>query len=125
MNGAPGSKCQVHTSNLTCLTPTKTRLAHCEPADAPHTAGTAVSCWSYRHFIILRVRCDRKLGRLCVCAEEKWQAVFEECWTQLGCEAPGRGETRKAWDNIAVALTTGLRHIQDRWSSPILPVINV
>ncbi|XP_073351569.1 alsin [Pagrus major] len=54
-----------------------------------------------------------KLGRLCVCAEDKWQAVFDECWTQLGCEAPGRGENWKAWENIAVALTTSRRHIED------------
>ncbi|XP_074520358.1 alsin isoform X2 [Halichoeres trimaculatus] len=54
-----------------------------------------------------------KLGRLCVCAEDKWQAVFEECWSQLGCETPGRGENWKAWENIAVALTTSRRHIQD------------
>ncbi|XP_026218330.1 alsin isoform X2 [Anabas testudineus] len=54
-----------------------------------------------------------KLGRLCVCAEDKWQAVFEECWSQLGCEEPGRGENWKAWENIAVALTTSRRHIQD------------
>ncbi|XP_070711888.1 alsin isoform X1 [Pempheris klunzingeri] len=57
-----------------------------------------------------------KLGRLCVSAEDKWQAVFEECWTQLGCEAPGRGENWKAWENIAVALTTSRRHIQDRYA---------
>ncbi|XP_078147361.1 alsin [Centroberyx gerrardi] len=54
-----------------------------------------------------------KLGRLCVCADEKWQAVFEECWSRLGCEAPGRGENWRAWENIAVALTTSRRHIQD------------
>uniref|UniRef100_A0A668AD38 Alsin Rho guanine nucleotide exchange factor ALS2 n=1 Tax=Myripristis murdjan TaxID=586833 RepID=A0A668AD38_9TELE len=55
-----------------------------------------------------------KLGRLCVCAEDKWNAVFEECWTQLGCEAPGvQGESWKAWENIAVALTSSRRHIQD------------
>ncbi|XP_054638404.1 alsin isoform X2 [Dunckerocampus dactyliophorus] len=54
-----------------------------------------------------------KLGRLCVCAEEKWQAVFDECWTQLGCDAAGQGENWKAWENIAVALTTSRRHIQD------------
>ncbi|XP_035812645.2 LOW QUALITY PROTEIN: alsin [Amphiprion ocellaris] len=54
-----------------------------------------------------------RLGRLCVCAEDKWQAVFEECWTQLGCDSPGRGDNGKAWDNIAVALTTSLEHIQD------------
>ncbi|KAL7369975.1 hypothetical protein ABVT39_015002 [Epinephelus coioides] len=54
-----------------------------------------------------------KLGRLCVSPEDKWQAVFEECWSQLGCEAPGRGESWKAWENIAVALTTSRRHIED------------
>ncbi|XP_042369074.1 alsin [Plectropomus leopardus] len=54
-----------------------------------------------------------KLGRLCVSPEDKWQAVFEECWSQLGCEAPGQGENWKAWENIAVALTTSRRHIQD------------
>ncbi|XP_023282778.1 alsin isoform X1 [Seriola lalandi dorsalis] len=54
-----------------------------------------------------------KLGRLCVCAEDKWQAVFEECWSQLGCEAPGQGEHWKAWENIAVALTTSRRQILD------------
>uniref|UniRef100_A0A3P8Q1P4 Alsin-like PH-like domain-containing protein n=1 Tax=Astatotilapia calliptera TaxID=8154 RepID=A0A3P8Q1P4_ASTCA len=54
-----------------------------------------------------------KLGHLCVCAEDKWPAVFEECWSQLGCEAPGRGEPEKAWENIAVALTTSRRHILD------------
>ncbi|XP_078099408.1 alsin isoform X1 [Sander vitreus] len=54
-----------------------------------------------------------KLGRLCVRAEDKWKAVFEECWRQLGCEEPGRGENGTAWENIAVALTTSRRHIQD------------
>ncbi|XP_054479703.1 alsin isoform X2 [Anoplopoma fimbria] len=57
--------------------------------------------------------CAVKLGRMCVCAEDKWQAVFEECWTQLGCEAAGQGENWKAWENIAVALTTSRQHIQD------------
>ncbi|KAM9828663.1 alsin isoform 1-T1 [Syngnathus typhle] len=53
------------------------------------------------------------LGRLCVSAEEKWQAVFDECWRQLGCETPGQGDNCKAWDNIAVALTTNRQHILD------------
>uniref|UniRef100_A0A8P4KG08 Alsin Rho guanine nucleotide exchange factor ALS2 b n=1 Tax=Dicentrarchus labrax TaxID=13489 RepID=A0A8P4KG08_DICLA len=54
-----------------------------------------------------------KLGRMCVCAEDKWRAVFEECWSQLGCEVPGQGDNWKAWENIAVALTTSRRHIED------------
>ncbi|KAM4711014.1 alsin isoform 2-T2 [Anableps anableps] len=54
-----------------------------------------------------------KLGRLSVRAEEKWKAVFEECWSQLGCETPGQGEHLKAWENIAVALTSNRQQIQD------------
>ncbi|XP_047432727.1 alsin isoform X2 [Mugil cephalus] len=54
-----------------------------------------------------------KLGRLCVSAEDKWQEVFEECWSQLGCDAPGRGDNSRAWENIAVALTTTRQHIHD------------
>ncbi|XP_056286802.1 alsin isoform X2 [Pseudoliparis swirei] len=54
-----------------------------------------------------------KLGSLYVCPEDKWRAVFEECWSRLGCEAAGRGENRKAWENIAVALTTSRQHIAD------------
>lgn len=68
------------------------------------------------------VWCGRKLGRLCVCAEDKWQAVFQECWSQLGCEEPNRGENWKAWENIAVALTTSRRHIQDRYMSDMFTV---
>ncbi|KAJ7345459.1 hypothetical protein JRQ81_001409 [Phrynocephalus forsythii] len=48
----------------------------------------------------------RKLGSLAVPADEKWKAVFEECWQRLGCEQPSQGDRWKAWDNIAVALTT-------------------
>ncbi|XP_034467527.1 alsin isoform X3 [Hippoglossus hippoglossus] len=55
-----------------------------------------------------------KLGRLCVCSEDKWQAAFVECWSQLGCETPGQGENGKAWENIAVALTTNRWQLQDR-----------
>ena len=55
-----------------------------------------------------------KLGRLAVPPEEKWRVVFEECWMRLGCEAPGQGENQRAWENIAVALTTSRRQHRDR-----------
>ncbi|KAL1021859.1 hypothetical protein UPYG_G00018960 [Umbra pygmaea] len=54
-----------------------------------------------------------KLGRLAVRAEDKWTAVFEECWRSLGCEAPGQGDKQKAWENIAVSLTASRRQIHD------------
>ncbi|OXB76848.1 UNVERIFIED_CONTAM: hypothetical protein H355_002541 [Colinus virginianus] len=55
----------------------------------------------------------RKLGILAVPPDEKWKAVFEDCWNQLGCESPGQGDRWKAWDNIAVALTTNRRQHKD------------
>ncbi|KAM8806549.1 alsin [Eudromia elegans] len=55
----------------------------------------------------------RKLGILSVPPDEKWKAIFEECWNQLGCESPGQGDRWKAWDNIAVALTTNRRQHKD------------
>ncbi|KAM4697842.1 alsin [Rhinophrynus dorsalis] len=54
-----------------------------------------------------------KLGCLSVSADDKWKAIFDECWSQLGCEIPGQGDVQKAWDNIAVALTTNRRQQQD------------
>ncbi|XP_005373242.1 PREDICTED: alsin isoform X2 [Chinchilla lanigera] len=54
-----------------------------------------------------------KLGNLAVAADEKWKAVFDECWRQLGCESPGQGDVWKAWDNIAVALTASRRQHRD------------
>ncbi|XP_017557690.1 alsin isoform X3 [Pygocentrus nattereri] len=57
--------------------------------------------------------CTLKLGRLAVPSEEKWKAVFEECWSRLGCDSPGQGETSTAWDNIAIALTINRRQHRD------------
>ncbi|XP_036395976.1 alsin isoform X2 [Megalops cyprinoides] len=54
-----------------------------------------------------------KLGSLAVRPEEKWRAVFEECWSRLGCETPGQGENWKAWENIAVTLTANRRQHRD------------
>lgn len=60
-----------------------------------------------------RPKALRKLGILAVPADEKWKAVFEECWHRLGCEQPGQGDRWKAWDNIAVALTTNRRQCKE------------
>ncbi|XP_012870384.1 PREDICTED: alsin [Dipodomys ordii] len=60
-----------------------------------------------------RPKVFRKLGNLAVPPDEKWRAVFDECWHQLGCESPGQGEVWKAWDNIAVALTINRRQHKD------------
>ncbi|XP_036899493.1 alsin isoform X3 [Sturnira hondurensis] len=60
-----------------------------------------------------RPKVFRKLGNLAVPPDEKWKAVFDECWRQLGCENPGQGEVWKAWENIAVALTASRRQHKD------------
>ncbi|XP_063743764.1 alsin-like isoform X3 [Eleginops maclovinus] len=50
-----------------------------------------------------------KVGQLVVPASQRWLSVFDECWSRLGCDAPGRGERAAAWDNIAVTITTARR----------------
>ncbi|XP_021334529.1 alsin isoform X1 [Danio rerio] len=53
-------------------------------------------------------------GQHAVPAEEKWKAVFEECWSRLGCETAGQGALEKAWENIAISLTAKRRQQRDR-----------
>ncbi|XP_060786136.1 alsin isoform X2 [Neoarius graeffei] len=54
-----------------------------------------------------------EVGRYAVPAEQKWTVVFEECWSHLGCETPGVGEKERAWENIAVILTSSRREQRD------------
>ena len=51
-----------------------------------------------------------KLGRLAVPADQKWKSVFDECWRRLDCDSPGQGDRKRAWEKIAVTLTTGHRN---------------
>ncbi|XP_029386082.1 alsin-like [Echeneis naucrates] len=51
-----------------------------------------------------------KLGQYVVPADQRWGCVFNECWSRLGCDTAGRGERTKAWENIAVTITTARRH---------------
>ncbi|KTF77023.1 hypothetical protein cypCar_00017969 [Cyprinus carpio] len=70
------------------------------------------------------LRRERKIpvaGQHAVPAEEKWKAVFDECWSRLGCETPGEGVHEKAWENIAIALTARRRQPRDRFLFPGLP----
>uniref|UniRef100_A0A8C1T8H3 Alsin Rho guanine nucleotide exchange factor ALS2 a n=1 Tax=Cyprinus carpio TaxID=7962 RepID=A0A8C1T8H3_CYPCA len=67
------------------------------------------------------LRRERKIpvaGQHAVPAEEKWKAVFDECWSRLGCETPGEGVHEKAWENIAIALTGRRRQPRDRPKEP-------
>ncbi|XP_067299640.1 alsin [Pseudorasbora parva] len=52
-------------------------------------------------------------GQHAVPAEEKWKAVFEECWDRLGSETPGQGVCKKAWESIAISLTARRRQQRD------------
>lgn len=54
-----------------------------------------------------------KLGQYVVPAAQRWSCVFDECWSRLGCNAPGRGDRTVAWENIAVTITTTRRQTPD------------
>ncbi|XP_075965332.1 alsin-like [Anarhichas minor] len=54
-----------------------------------------------------------RMGRYAVPAGQRWLCVFDECWSRLGCDSPGRGERTTAWDNIAVTITTARRQSPD------------
>lgn len=54
-------------------------------------------------------------GQHAVPAEERWKAVFQECWGRLGCETPEQGLYEKAWENIAISLTARRRQQRDRY----------
>ncbi|XP_076603108.1 alsin-like isoform X2 [Chaetodon auriga] len=58
-------------------------------------------------------RSSQLLGQYAVPASQRWVCVFDECWSRLGCDAPGRGERAAAWENIAVTITTARRHSPD------------
>ncbi|XP_074550664.1 alsin-like isoform X2 [Halichoeres trimaculatus] len=52
-------------------------------------------------------------GQYVVPAGQRWVCVFDECWSRLGCDAPGKGERTTAWENIAVTITTARRQSPD------------
>ncbi|XP_034550228.1 alsin-like isoform X2 [Notolabrus celidotus] len=52
-------------------------------------------------------------GQYVVPAGQRWVCVFDECWSRLGCDAPGRGERTTAWENIAVTIATARRQSPD------------
>uniref|UniRef100_A0A3Q2D4F0 Alsin Rho guanine nucleotide exchange factor ALS2 n=1 Tax=Cyprinodon variegatus TaxID=28743 RepID=A0A3Q2D4F0_CYPVA len=53
------------------------------------------------------------LGQYVVPAAQRWICVFDECWSRLGCNGAGEGERSKAWENIAVTITTARRQSPD------------
>ncbi|KAK6960879.1 alsin, partial [Biomphalaria glabrata] len=50
-------------------------------------------------------------GRLCVSADNKWEDIFSHCWAILGQSlvnsAKSRTDTEKAWELVAVMVTSG------------------
>uniref|UniRef100_S4RCG4 Alsin helical array domain-containing protein n=1 Tax=Petromyzon marinus TaxID=7757 RepID=S4RCG4_PETMA len=50
-------------------------------------------------------------GGLAVPVKDKWCGVFAECCALLGCDREGHGEARRAWDSVAVALSSGRCHV--------------
>ncbi|KAM9343957.1 alsin-like [Pholidichthys leucotaenia] len=54
-----------------------------------------------------------QLGQYVVPAGQRWSCIFDECWSRLGCDAAGKGERTKAWENIAVSITNARRQSFD------------
>ncbi|XP_056144962.1 alsin-like isoform X2 [Lampris incognitus] len=54
-----------------------------------------------------------EVGRYKVPAEQRWQCVFEECWSRLGCDPAGTPDRSTAWEKIAVTITAGRRESPD------------
>ena len=53
-------------------------------------------------------------GKLCVSPDQKWKAIFRQCYQQLGASEPGSkaigitdksAETQRVWQNIASIIT--------------------
>ncbi|KAI8761234.1 alsin, partial [Biomphalaria glabrata] len=54
---------------------------------------------------------SKYFGRLCVSADNKWEDIFSHCWAILGQSlvnsAKSRTDTEKAWELVAVMVTSG------------------
>jgi amyotrophic lateral sclerosis 2 protein len=55
--------------------------------------------------------CCSSFGKLCVAANQKWKAIFRQCYQQLGVPEPtaAKGnkpnvELQKVWENVAVVI---------------------
>jgi hypothetical protein len=55
-------------------------------------------------------------GKLCVAANQKWKAIFRQCYQQLGVPQPTgakgsktRVDLQKVWENVAVVINNSQR----------------
>uniref|UniRef100_A0A1B6BY78 VPS9 domain-containing protein n=1 Tax=Clastoptera arizonana TaxID=38151 RepID=A0A1B6BY78_9HEMI len=55
-------------------------------------------------------KCKNKpssFGKLCVSPNQKWKAIFRQCWVSLGAGPDGKmADTQRTWENIAVLLNS-------------------
>lgn len=60
------------------------------------------------------INCTRSFGKLCVSPDQKWKAIFKQCYQQLGVsESATKGlnynekstETQRVWQNVASIIT--------------------
>lgn len=66
----------------------------------------------FLQFYIYQIHIDQKykyyfssFGKLCVSPNQKWKAIFRQCWASLGAGPDGKmADTQRAWESIAVAL---------------------
>ncbi|XP_071103612.1 alsin-like isoform X2 [Haliotis cracherodii] len=52
-------------------------------------------------------------GKLSVPAEHKWADIFRHCCSLLGYKGDGKSNSDKAWESVAVFLTTGRKHLKE------------
>ena len=55
----------------------------------------------------------RYYGQLSVPADKKWDDIFHHCCSALGHDGSGRTNTSKAWEMVAVAVSSGKKQIKE------------
>ena len=53
-------------------------------------------------------------GKLCVRADRKWEEMFFQCCESLHYSGDGEPNTKKAWEQIAIIVTSCRNKLKDK-----------